>query len=204
MDASTAAIRSLTLIVAAQTATSRALRRVLGNRAPMSTGSASRRHPRASGRLAAGSFTRRTCFPRPRSRLPKRDLPPRLSSRRALLFPSQTRPSSRWRRRTAGWAWVWWDSASQTSPPTSTRGLMAIANSAISSGRQEPSISISREAAPCGLEQDRRKHRSPDDKRTVKPTIRPQHPACGRMDECRLRPVTESDRYVPKAHRLRI
>ena len=48
-----------------RTAISRDLPRACGSRAPTSTGSASRRHPRASGRLAAGSFT-----PRPAARGP--------------------------------------------------------------------------------------------------------------------------------------
>ena len=46
--------------------------RLRENRVPMSTASASRRHPRVSGRRAASSFTPRTCYPRPRFRLPKR------------------------------------------------------------------------------------------------------------------------------------
>ena len=61
---------------------------VSGNRVPMFTASASRRLPRVSGRRAASSFTRRTCYPRPRFRLPKRGLPPKPCNRLARPFPS--------------------------------------------------------------------------------------------------------------------
>ena len=61
---------------------------VSGNRVPMSTASASKRLPRVSGKRAASSFTLKTCYPRPRFRLPKRGLPPKPCNRLARPFPS--------------------------------------------------------------------------------------------------------------------
>jgi class 3 adenylate cyclase len=66
----------------------RALRLVCGNREPMSSASASRRRPRVSDRRAASSYTPRTCYPRPRFRLPKRGFPPKPCNRLARSFLS--------------------------------------------------------------------------------------------------------------------
>src|SRR5260370_28005361 len=46
------------------------------------------RLPRVSVRRAASSFTLRTCYPRPRLRLPMRGLPPKPCNRLARPFPS--------------------------------------------------------------------------------------------------------------------
>ena len=49
----------------------------LREQVPMSSASASRRHPRVSGRRAASSFTPRTCYPRRRFPLSKKAVPPK-------------------------------------------------------------------------------------------------------------------------------
>jgi len=82
------AVDSTVSVLSRRTATSRALRLVSGNRVQMSSASASRRHPRVSDRRAASSFTPRTCYPRPRFRLPKRGFPPKPCNRLARPFLS--------------------------------------------------------------------------------------------------------------------
>src|SRR6516162_2399703 len=67
---------------------SRFSRLVCENRVPMCTDSASKRLPRVSGRRAASSFTLKTCYPKPKFRLPKRGLPPKPCNRQARPFPS--------------------------------------------------------------------------------------------------------------------